>query len=264
MTSGTSSGGSFITPQYLVDEWAAWRSYPPAFLEQTVKVDDAGYGLTMYLPALTGPMSTAQQLAENAGVINSGPGAGYLSSNLTTQSGEVDISQQLFDRAGPLNFDRVVYTQLQVQMNSAISAYVIAQAIAGANTIGDAHTTASGAAIVQDLYSDVATAKANMETTDGTKLPATHVFFQPTLGEYLLSQVDASGRPLLVPAPERAYTPITPAADGGPPPGYTGTRILNTDVFLDGSIPSSGSNSQIIVANMAEVFTLVSEPALRA
>jgi hypothetical protein len=39
--------------------------------------------------------------------------------------------------------------------------------------------------------------------------------------------------------------------------------LLSSAVFTDGSIPSSGSNTQILVANMSEVFSLPGEPALR-
>jgi hypothetical protein len=104
-----------------------------------------------------------------------------------------------------------------------------------------------------------------MLTTAGTKLPATHLFVIPELGEWLLSQVDPNGRPLLLPTPANTALPITPGPNGGPPLGYTGNRLLSTAVFEDGSIPvtSPSYDTQIVVANMAEVFTLTSEPSLR-
>jgi len=80
--------------------------------------------------------------------------------------------------------------------------------------------------------------------------------------QYASSLVDASGRPLLTPVPAGADMPIRPADGEGPPAGYTGERILTLPVFRDGSIPPTGANTQILVANMGEVFTLVSEPVL--
>ena len=74
-----------------------------------------------------------------------------------------------------------------------------------------------------------------------------------------------AGRPLLLPTPANTALPITPGPNGGPPLGYTGNRLLSTAVFEDGSIPvtSPSYDTQIIVANMGEVFTLTSEPSLR-
>ena len=43
------------------------------------------------------------------------------------------------------------------------------------------------------LWADVAAAKAAMLTTAGTKLPATHLFVIPELGEWLLSQAEHTG-----------------------------------------------------------------------
>ena len=51
-----------------------------------------------------------------------------------------------------------------------------------------------------------------------------------------------------------------------PIPGFTGEKLLNTPVFLDGNIPTTGSGAktQILVSHMPEIFTLASSPALRA
>jgi hypothetical protein len=258
VSSGAASGGAFVTPQYLVDDWAVWRSYPPSFYEQSVKLEDVGYGLEIYLPAFTSGPTVTKAASEGAIVSNSSPGAGYLSAALVTVSGEVDISQQLFDRSGPLQFDSVIHQQLGVQLATAIDSYAIATCLATAGTVAGAATFSAAG-----LYGDLAAAKAGMLTTDGTKLPATHIFVQPDFAEWMLAQCDPNGRPLLLPAPANVVLPITPAADGNPPPGFTGTRLLSSAVFTDGSIPSSGSNTQILVANMGEVYSLASEPALR-
>ena len=40
----------------------------------------------------------AQQVGENQGIANVSPSAEYVTANLVTFAGEVDVSQQLFDR----------------------------------------------------------------------------------------------------------------------------------------------------------------------
>jgi hypothetical protein len=105
-----------------------------------------------------------------------------------------------------------------------------------------------------------------MLTTAGTRLPATHVFLQPDFFEWSEAQVDPQGRPLLLPANSTSALPIQPAADGAPPVGFTGERLLGTAVFTDGSIPnaSTSTQTQIIVCNAADVLTMTSEPVVRA
>ena len=259
MTTGSTSGGALVTPEYLVSNYALFRAFPASFYEQSVKLPDPGFGMTAYVPAFTSAPTVAQQF-EGGTVSNSSPGAGYLSANLVTVAGEIDVSQQLFDRAGPIDFDEIAHAALADSLAQQLDQYALTTALATAGTVaGAASFTAA------KLWGDIATAKAQMLTTAGTKLPASHLFVTPELGEWLLSQVDPNDRPLLLPTPANTVLPIAPGPNGGPPLGYTGNRLLSTAVFEDGSIPvtSPAYDTQIVVANMAEVFTLTSEPSLR-
>ncbi len=85
----------------------------------------------------------------------------------------------------------------------------------------------------------------------------------PAWCEYLLSVSDPNGRPALLPTSDNASLPIQLAPDGGPPPGFTGELLTGTLLFSDGKIPTSGSSTQFVVANMNEVFVQRSEPILR-
>jgi hypothetical protein len=258
MTSGSSSGGAFVTPQYLVADWATYRTYAPSFLEQTVKAPDQGFGLQMNVPAISSIANVGQQMTENSGVDNSSPTAGYLTSPLATFVGEVDVSQLLFDQSGPIGIDEVLYAQLTSDLWTQLDLYALAQATAGAGTVTGA--TWSNAA----LWGDVAKASAAMMTSAGTVLSPTHLFMPPTFYQWATAQVDTATRPLLLPQPSGTVLPIATAPDGQPPAGYTGERILTSSVFTDGNIATSGSNSQFVLANMQNVFTLTTEPVCRA
>ncbi|MGI8753901.1 MAG: hypothetical protein ACR2MN_16625 [Acidimicrobiales bacterium] len=200
--------------------------------------------------------SVTQQGAENTAVANVTPTGGYLTANLVTAAGEIDLSQQLLDRAGPESFDQLIHAQLMTQLYTDIDAYCIAQAIAGGGTV-----TSTGATLIPGLWGDVAKAGANMLTAPGQLRDPTHLFMTPTWHQYATAQVDLQNRPLMTPVPAGADLPIT-SPDGATPVGYTGERILTTAVFRDGNIPAAGANTQMLVAHMPEVFTLVSEPAL--
>lgn len=47
----TGTAGAFVTPQYLTDDAALYRTYAASFYEQTTKVEDAGWGMQMLIPA---------------------------------------------------------------------------------------------------------------------------------------------------------------------------------------------------------------------
>jgi hypothetical protein len=258
MTSGSSSGGAFVTPQYLVSDWATYRTYAPSFLEQTTKVPDAGYGLQMNVPAISS-IATVGQQTENSGVSDSSPTAGYLTSPLVTFAGEVDVSQLLFDQSSPLGIDEVLYAQLQQDLLTQLDAYALTQAMAGAGTV------TGGTWSIAAFWGDLAKASSQMLTSAGTVLAPTHLFMPPTFYEWATAQVDNQNRPILVPQPSGTVLPIATAPDGQPPVGYTGERILTSSVFTDGNIAtSSGGYAQFVLANAANVFTLTTEPTCRA
>ena len=258
LTTATNSGGAFVTPLYVVEDWAAYRTYGPAFVEQTQKLEDPGYGMQLNLPSFTSSVSVAQQ-TEGSTVANSSPSGAYVTSALVPFAGEIDISQQLYDRAGPENIDTVIYSQLAEELHTAVDSYALTQALSTAGSVTGASVWSNAG-----FFGDLAKAGANMLTSAGTVLPPTHAFMQPTFYRWLLGQTDNSGRPLVVPAPVYDVLPVQNGPDGEVPPGFNGERILDSAVFVDGNIGNSGSNSQIILANASNCFTLMSEPATRA
>ena len=155
----------------------------------------------------------------------------------------------------------MIFDQLHVALQTAIDTAVLTVALANAGTVAGASSFTAAA-----FWQDLAEAKSQMATAAGTVLPATHTFMTPNVYEYLSSESDPNGRPLLLPTPAGAATTVTPGPDGGPPPGYTGEKILSTPVFTDGNVPTtdSGAETQIVLAHMPEVFVLATEPVSRA
>lgn len=258
MTSGTGSGGAFVTPSYAVEDWATFRTAPPAFAAQATRVDDPGFGMEMLIPAFDAAPTVAAQASENTAVANSSPGGRYLQASLVTLVGELDVSTELMERAGPVGFDTVIGRALTESLASEIDSFVLSSALAGAGTVAGASTFSAAG-----LWGDLALAGSQMLTTAGTVLEPTHLFAPFASLQWLSAQTDPAGRPLFTPVPSNADSPIVPGPDGRPPVGFTGERVLYTSVFRDGNIPASGANAQLIVAHPAEVFLQVSEPALR-
>jgi hypothetical protein len=217
--------------------------------------------MTLNVPALTSVATVSQQSGENRAVANSSPSGTYLTGALKTFAGEVDVSQQLLDRSGPaVTIDQVVYSELQHSLEMQADSYVLSQALADAGTVTNSRTFS-----VAGLWQDIQEACSQMQTASGVVLPATHCFVQPDFGRWALSQSDPNGRPLALPTPVDAPVPTPLGEDGRGPQGHLGVRVLDLPLFTDGSIPSGASSTtQIVLANMPSVYTLVTEPVCRA
>jgi hypothetical protein len=126
---------------------------------------DAGYGMELYVPAFSSASTVAEQVAENSAVSDTSPTASYLSTALVTFAGEVPVSQQFFDRAGPIGADAVIHAALMQQLETEVNLNVITQVTANAGTVAGASSFTAA-----NLLGDISKAKMQMETTAGTRL----------------------------------------------------------------------------------------------
>ena len=259
MDTGSTSGGSFVTPQYLVSDWAPYRQFGRTFVDKANILPLPDYGMTIYLPHVTQAASVIAQAGQNTAIAEQDPNAAYLSTGLTTVAGQVTVAQQLLDRAGPgVQFDQIIFDQLQRSYNYNFDNASINTALSTALSVSDTSTTASATAIIGDFYSDVANASQKINTAAGVVLSPTDIFMTPTQWSFLSAQIDTNGRPLVVPNYAGAFNAIAAAVAGSKenvvPEGDTGFSVQSLPVWKDGAIPASGSNTQIIVAHMPEVW----------
>ena len=252
MSTGSTSGGSFVTPQYFVAQYAAYRQFGREFANAANKMPLPDYGVTIYLPQVQNAAGVSAQVGENSGITENDPTAGYLQTSLTTNAGQVTVSQQLLDRAGPdFQFDVMVFDQLQRAYNLTLDTYVLTQALANAGTFQVTNTALYGAA---SFFNGVAHSKATIKDTAGTVMVPSHVFLQPVNWEYYTVQVDGQDRPQIVPNYAGAFNAIAAGTENMVPEGDTGYKTLSLPVFEDANIPVHSSNNQAIVAAMDEVW----------
>lgn len=264
LSTSSNSDGVFVTPNYLVSEGDIYKSYGPSVLGQLTSVPDVGYGLTVDIPTLTSTTSVFQQVTENTGIADSVASGAYASAPIGTFAGEVPMSIQLYERSGPKPYtlDRIISLSLKDALNAELDSYALSQLISTGGITQGASSYSNSA-----FYEDVANTQATISTGAGTKLPADAAFTSPTLTQWLLSQADTNGRPLLTPA--LANTPSTAklTASGNAPIGFTGTTLLGTSFFFDGNTPNVANTnpvqSQIVFANTGETFWMCSEPVTR-
>jgi HK97 family phage major capsid protein len=256
MDTTSGSGGSFVTPQYFVSDYAPYRQYGRAFADASHKLPLPDYGMTIYLPHVTAAAGVGAQSSQNSGITETDPTAGYLSVALTTNAGEVTVSQQLLDRAGPnFAFDTMVFDQLTRAYNLTLDVYVATQALANANSV----TTSYSSFAWQTLAQKIAGGKSNIETTAGTVMRATHIWAQPSTWNFATAQVDAATngttRAAAVPTYAGPYNAWAAGNPSGAPEGDTGYRMFGLPVFTDANIPVDGSShNQIVVTNQDEIW----------
>ena len=248
----TSSAG-FTTPEYLIEDWAAYRSPNKSFTDQTTKLPLPPYGLQVNVPSFTGPATNVQQAGENQGITQATPTGSNIPVSLVTIAGEVSISQQLFDRGGLSGpgFDKILLAQILAQQDAAMDTYVIGQALANAGTVTDSSFS------MANFYADLALARELLADTAGVRLLATHLFTTSDLFGYLTRQLDSSLRPILVPD---SGALVAADATGDPKwNSWTGIHLGQLRLMTDANVPAIGANTQILVARPSEIFTFDGE-----
>jgi hypothetical protein len=202
-SSAGSGGAAFVSPAVLIDEvWAKYRSPYRAFVDQcdsSVPLPD--WGLTAYVPVVTTGTSVTTQTEEGS-VAEGDPVTNYASSPIVTKVGQITVTWQFLDRAGPgIAGDVVLYQQLRQQLDAQIDTYAIGQALAGAQSVVDnsAFTVTNTSGGVGGFFSDLKKAKNLLRDTAGVRLQATHCFANGDFVNHIAAYANTQGGPMFSP-----------------------------------------------------------------
>lgn len=239
---------SFTTPEYLTQYWAAYRSADRSFTDQTTKLPLPEYGLQVNVPSFSSATSFGTQ-TENSGASELDPSGVNIQATLSTQAGIVSISQQLYDRGGWSGeaFDKILLRQMKSQLDAQIDSYVLTAALANAGSVSDATFS------VANFLADIATARELLSDTAGVRLLATHLFSTSDLFGYVTRQLDTSGTPIL--STDSGALVLASQVNDPEWNSWTGVHLGQVRWHTDDNIPAKSSNTQIIVARPAEVYT---------
>jgi len=257
-------GSAFVSPAILLDSiWAPYRSPYAAFKEQCNKsIALPDYGMEVYLPTFTTGASVTSQ-TEGGSVSETDPVSAFSSSAVTMKAGQIEVSYQWLDRAGPgISGDQVLYEQLKQQLDAEIDKYAINQAIVSAQTVTENSaftvTTASG---VGGFLGNLHSAKGKLHNTAGVRLKGTHAFAIGDFCDYLGAYADAQGRPIFSPTLDDSQLKLR-AEDDPLAEGYTGYVVVSLALFEDNNVPNLGTtaNTQIIVCRPETILQLEGSP----
>jgi HK97 family phage major capsid protein len=243
------SGGAFVPPAWLMGQWIelARAGRPTANLFNTQPLPPGTDSIN--IPRVLTGTATAVQPADNDPVQEVDLTDSSLSIPVRTIAGQQDVAIQLLDQS-PINFDEIVFrdlladyalkTNLQILTGSGTAGQVLGL---GAQT-GVTAVTLTGTA-VGDLYSAIANATSQIYTS---RFAAPNVVvMHPRRWAWLISRLDASTRPLVVPAAQGPANAM--GTFGGVGTQQVVGSIQGLPVVTDPSIPTNlgvGTNEDLI------------------
>jgi Phage capsid family len=258
-------GAAFVTPVYFLQGYPPYREAGRAFADAANAQTLPDYGMTIYMPKPNTNAKVSKQ-TEGSGVAEKVPATEYLSASVETLAGEVIVSQQLLDRAGPnFAFDQLVFDQLERDYAPQLDTFTLEQALASpvnneswTGNSGTFELTVKGKA--GGFFGQLEKLKSEIRTGSGTFLNPTHLFLTPTRWGYVSAFADENGRSLITPDYAGPFASVSGGSVDGDEgvEGRTGYSLAGLPVFQDNNIPSKTISTKAcdsaIVADMQEVY----------
>ena len=259
------SGGDFVPPAYLVNEYIAKARAGRITADLCSKFALPGGTDSINFPSITTGTANAAQASQNSALQETNLVTATVTAPVTTIGGIQDVSVQLVEQS-PIAFDQVIFADLAASHAQAVGNAVIngtgssgtLEGFVNADTVNtitytDASPTAAETvAKIADGIQQVATSRF---------LPADAIVMHPRRWYALASGGDGSQRPLVVPTAQAQNTFGTsgdPVAEG--PAG----NILGLPVYLDPNIAvntGAGTNQDIIIiSRFADAYLFEGTP----
>lgn len=197
------SGGHFVPPLHLLEEYAAFPRTKRPFVESVRGIPLPTGTDSISIPRITTGARTDVQTGDNNPVTEQDLADNVVNAPVRTIAGQVDLALQLLDQS-PLAFDQIVFEDLvadyyercedQVINGSGAAGQVLGiRNVAGITTV----TYTDASPTVPELYKKVAEALSQSETA--RKAPVTAGWIAPRRFWWAASALDASNRPFVVP-----------------------------------------------------------------
>ena len=259
------SGGDFVPPAYLVNEYIAKARAGRVTADLCSKFALPGGTDSINFPAITTGTANAAQASQNSALQETNLVTATVTAPVTTIGGIQDVSVQLVEQS-PLSLDTVIFADLAASHAQAVGNAVIngtgasgtLEGFVNADTVNtitytDASPTAAETvAKIADGIQQVATARF---------LPADAIVMHPRRWYALSAGVDGGGRPLVVPTAQAMNAFGT--ADTVGAEGSVG-NILGLPVYLDPNIAvtsGAGTNQDIIIiSRFADAYLFEGTP----
>ena len=274
LSTAAGAGGEFVPPAYLTAEYVPFARAGRVAADSVNNQDLPPGTMSINIPKIASGTAVASQgtgnpLTQNVAVDDVALTTEYVTFPVVTKAGAQTLSLQLLERS-PIAFDDVTFKDLTLALAQNVDVAVLSGAGSGdvtgilntASIISVAWNT-GGTGGVTGLYGVVANAKGQIASS--RFLPATCAFVTPERWEWLESQVDANGRPLVVPTSNGAFNVAQVDDPAAVAEGVTGGRLLGLSVYQDFNVPANlggGTNQDGIVITKADDQYLYESPVV--
>jgi len=259
------SGGDFVPPAYLVNEYIAKARAGRVTADLCSKFALPGGTDSINFPAITTGTANAAQASQNSALQETNLVTATVTAPVTTIGGIQDVSVQLVEQS-PIAFDQVIFADLAASHAQAIGSAVIN----GTGASGTLEGFVNADTVNTITYTDASPTAAETvsKIADGIQqvasarfLPADAIVMHPRRWYALSAGVDGGGRPLVVPTAQAMNTFGT--AEGVAAEGSVG-NILGLPVYLDPNIATNtgASTNQdiIIISRFADAYLFEGTP----
>lgn len=262
-------GGYFVPPLWLIDEYINLPRFGRATANLCQNLTLPGGTDSINLPKVATGTAVAVQTADAASVNSTDMTDTTVSASVKTVAGQQDIALQLLDQS-PIAFDQVIFADLTADLNQKIDV----QVISGSGSSGQVTGILNTSSINSITYTDASPTLPEMwpsllqaasQVAKNRKAPASAVVMTPSIWYWMLSQLDSSNRPFIVPNGV-AFNPM--GSNGAPEfEGPAGMLTYGLPVYLDGNIPSnlggSTNETRVITARFSDLYLWEGAPRTR-
>ena len=259
------SGGDFVPPAYLVNEYIAKARAGRVTADLCSKFALPGGTDSINFPAITTGTANAAQATQNNALQETNLITATVTAPVTTIGGIQDVSVQLVEQS-PIAFDQVIFADLAASHAQAVGNAVIN----GTGASGTLEGFVNADTVNTVTYTDASPTAAETisKIADGIQqvaaarfLPADAIVMAPRRWYALQAGVDGGGRPLVVPTAQAQNAFGT--ADTVGAEGSVG-NILGLPVYLDPniSLTTGASTNQdiIIISRFADAYLFEGTP----
>ena len=262
------SGGDFVPPIYLINEYAEFARAARVTADLVTNMALPAGTDSINIPQITTGTLAAFQSADNTATTTRDMVSSTVTAPVRTISGYENVSIQLVEQS-PLagGLDRLVFGDLMadyaLQLNTAVvgSGDGTSGTLKGLITLGADTTNGIPTTWTETTPSAVngliAIAKGISKVTTNRFKAAEAIVMHPSMWYWFASQVDGSNRPLVVPVTgaSQAFNASGTVTNPGAPAGLVGT-IQGVPVFIDATLPKTYATNQspIIVGKFSDSY----------
>lgn len=258
----TGGANGLVIPQYLIDQYALVARSGRPTANVVTKLELPGEGMSIIIPRGTTGASVASQSTENTAASSTDEVWATLTVPVVTIAGQQDVSTQLLQRGGA-QIDQIIFADLAAAYAVELDRQVLVgsgssnQMLGILSTSGINQATAFTAAVTTSTFYTKVAGQINAVETTRYMAPDV-IVMHPRRWNWLMSQLDSNGRPLVVPNAQGPFNAL--GATDGPvnaasvrPAGW----IQGIDVITDASVPTAvgtGPEDQVLVMRKEDLL----------